>query len=135
MAADLNHVALVGRLTRDVETRTTASGQEIQNMRLAVTSRRKAGETWEDQPNYFDVVMFGGERVKGYLVKGKQLAVSGRLAWREWVTSDGSKRQSVEVVAHDVQLLGGKDAVSGGAADDLPVSVGRSSRAPDDIPF
>lgn len=134
MAADTNSVTIVGRLTRDTETR-QAGATEIQSMRLASTSRRKVNGEWQDVPGYYDVTMFGGERVKQYLVKGKQLAITGRLSWREYEKSDGTKVQAVEIIAENLQLLGGGEQ-SSSPASDLPVSPAARPAAPDDsIPF
>lgn len=107
MSADLNSVTLVGRLTRDAEQRVWGE-QTIQSLRLAVTSRGKKGDQWEDRSNYFDVTLFGREGLSQYLTKGTRIGVAGRLQWREWQAQDGSKRQAVEVVANDVQLLDGR---------------------------
>lgn len=120
MAADANAVFIIGRLTRDAETR-QAGATEIQSMRLASTARRKVNGEWQDVPGYYEVTMFGGERVKQYLVKGKQIAVTGRLSWREYEKSDGTKVQTVEIIANDLQLLGGgQDTPAAPAEDDVP---------------
>lgn len=113
MAEDLNTVALVGRLTRDVEVR-QAGGTNALSMRLAVTSRKKVGETWTDVSNFFDVTHFSkAEGLIPLLTKGRQVAIRGRLAWREWESGDGTRRQAVEVVTESLQLLSeGKGAVS-----------------------
>ena len=127
MASDLNHVSLIGRLTRDPELRQMPSGDGVLSMRLAVSSRTKRGDSWEDVPNYFDVTMFGrrADTLAEYLSKGSRVGIDGRLSWREWTDKEGSKRQSVEVIANDLFLLDGKrDAGHGGPA---PV--------PDDVPF
>lgn len=160
MAADLNRVTLVGRLTRDPELRHTAGGQAICSMRLAVTSRgRDEGGNWTDKSNFFDVTVFGrqAETSTNYLAKGRRIGVDGRLSWREWEAQDGGKRQSVEVIANDIFFLdsrgdgdGGGGGWSGGggggakgwsqpaAPADLPVDTS-DMRPPtaddDDIPF
>src|SRR4051794_38080192 len=87
-------------------------------MRVAVNSRRKdqSGQ-WVDKPNYFDVVVFGGqgENCANYLSKGRPVAVEGRLDWREWEAKDGSgKRQAVQIIANTVQFLGSRDGSGGG---------------------
>lgn len=110
MAADLNRVALVGRLTRDPELRHTAGGNAVCGMRIAVTSRGPKGDgskEWEDKPNFFDVTVFGrqAEAAATYLTKGRRIGVDGRLTWREWEDKSGGKRQAVEVVANDVFFL------------------------------
>lgn len=112
MPADLNRVTLVGRLTRDPELRHSTSGQAIANMRLAVSSRgRDDAGNWADKGNFFDVTVFGkqAETAKDYLSKGRRVGVDGRLSWREWEAQDGSKRQSVEVIANDVYFLDSRD--------------------------
>jgi single-strand DNA-binding protein len=85
-------------------------------MRIAVNSRRKdeSGQ-WVDKPNYFDVTVWGaqGEAASEYLSKGSAVAVDGRLEHREWQTTDGGKRENVEIVASVVQFLG-----SGSQSDD-----------------
>jgi single-strand DNA-binding protein len=158
--ADLNRVTLVGRLTRDPELRHTQGGDPVCSIRLAVSSRsRDEGGNWGDRSNYFDVTVFGrqAETASTYLAKGRRIGVDGRLSWREWQAQDGTKRQSVEVIANDVFFLdsrgeGGGEGGGGGyqqgagwsggagGGGDLPVD--RSDMEPakpaaddDDIPF
>jgi single-strand DNA-binding protein len=136
----INRVVLTGNLTRDAELKQTSGGMAIVKMRLAVNDRRKNAQTgqWEDSPNYIDVTMFGsrGEAVSRFLGKGKQIAVEGKLRWSEWETPAGEKRSKVEVVADDIELLGGRD--NGGAA---PRAVSAAADEPvaefdcEDIPF
>jgi len=156
MPADLNRVTLVGRLTRDPELRHTGAGDPICSIRLAVSSRaRDEGGNWGDRSNYFDVTVFGrqAQTAADYLAKGRRIGVDGRLSWREWQAQDGSKRQSVEVIANDLFFLdsrgeggGGGEAQAGGwsapasGGGDLPVDRSDMQPAPataadDDIPF
>ena len=111
-ATNLNVVVVTGNLTRDPELRSLPSGTSVCKLRIAVNSRRKdqSGE-WVDKPNYFDVTVWGaqGENCATYLSKGRPVAVEGRLDWREWEAQDGSKRQSVEIIANSVQFLGSRD--------------------------
>jgi single-strand DNA-binding protein len=134
MSADLNRVTLVGRLTRDPERRQTAAGDPVCSMRLAVTGRARGDDgRWADRPNFFDVTAFGrsAEAAGAHLAKGRRVGIDGRLSWREWEASDGSRRQAVEVVAADVHFLdapreqGSPEPVpaaadAGGSDDDLP---------------
>jgi len=129
MPADLNRVNLVGRLTRDPEMRSLPSGDPVMSMRLAVSSRqREADGQWGDRSNYFDVTLFGrrAEAVSSYLAKGSRIGIDGRLSWREWQAQDGSKRQSVEIIANDLFLLDGRREESremvgaGAGAEDAP---------------
>jgi single-strand DNA-binding protein len=105
---DINHVILVGRLTRDAELKHTASGQPVCKFSIAVNRRKKTGEVWEDEANFFDIVLWGrqGESLNQYLIKGKQVAIDGELRQDRW-DQDGQKRSKVEIVAGTLQLLGG----------------------------
>ena len=149
MAANINRVVLVGNLTRDPELRHTPSGTAVCSLRVAVNSRRK-DETgqWADKPNYFTVSVFGNqaESCAQFLARGRAVAVDGRLDWREWQAQDGSKRESVEVVAESVQFLGGRgeDAPGGAGGGNQFVPAGATATADadfgggsadDDIPF
>lgn len=108
MANDINHVVLVGRLTRDAELRYTNAGMAISKFSIAVNRRKRSGEQWEDEASFFDVTYFGkaAEAVNQYLGKGKQIAVDGELRQNRW-EQDGQARSKVEIVANQVQLLGG----------------------------
>src|SRR5436309_1731276 len=117
---NLNVVCVTGNLTKDPELRSTPNGTSVCKLRVAVNSRRKDGQTgeWVDKPNYFDVTVWGaqGENCANYLSKGRPVAVDGRLDWREWEAQDGSKRQSIEIIADSVQFLGSRDG-SGGSGN------------------
>jgi len=148
-ATNINRVTITGNLTRDPELRSTPSGTAVCSLRVAVNSRRKDGESgqWVDKPNYFDVTVWGaqGENCSQYLSKGRPVAIDGRLNWREWDAQDGSKRQSVDIIADSVQFLGSREGApqqNGVAEPDLPASTSDFQEAPvggggsdDDIPF
>jgi len=157
-ASNVNVVVITGNLTKDPELRSTGGGTPVCELRVAVNSRRKDGQSgqWVDKPNYFDVVVWGaqGENCANYLAKGRPIAVEGRLDWREWEAKDGSgKRQAVQIVANSVQFLGSRDgsgAQSGGdngggftsPSSDVPVdnsdfapTGGGGGGSEDDIPF
>lgn len=106
--ADVNHVVLIGRLTRDSELKYTANGMPVCKFAIAINKRRKQGEQWVDEANFFDIVLWGrsGESLNQYLVKGKQVAIEGELHQNRW-EQDGQARSKVEIVATNVQLLGG----------------------------
>jgi single-strand DNA-binding protein len=117
-ASNVNVVVITGNLTQDPELRHTGGGTAVCELRVAVNSRRKNGQTgeWEDKPNYFNVTVWGaqGENCANYLSKGRPVAVEGRLDWREWEAKDGSgKRQAVSIVANTVQFLGSRDGAGG----------------------
>ncbi|MDR2246216.1 MAG: single-stranded DNA-binding protein [Treponema sp.] len=113
--ADINHVVLVGRLTRDAELKYTAGGQAVCKFSLAINRRRKSGEQWVDEANFFDIVLWGrqGEALNQYLVKGKQVGIDGELRQDRW-EQDGQNRSKVEIVANNLQLLGGGPGGGGG---------------------
>ena len=106
--ADINHVVLVGRLTRDAELKYTAGGQAVCKFSLALNRQRKNGDQWVEEAHFFDIVVWGrqGEALNQYLVKGKQVVVDGELRQNRW-EQDGQSRSKVEIVANNIQLLGG----------------------------
>jgi single-strand DNA-binding protein len=106
--ADLNHVVLIGRLTRDAELKYTANGQAVSKFSIAVNRRRKNGDQWVDEANFFDIVVWGrqGESLNQYLIKGKLVGIDGELRQDRW-EQDGQNRSKVEIVANNLQLLGG----------------------------
>jgi single-strand DNA-binding protein len=143
--ANINRVVLVGNLTRDPELRHTPSGMAVCKLRVAVNTRQKDQATgqWGDKPNYFDVTVWGnqGESCAQFLSKGRPVAIDGRLDWREWDAQDGTKRQAVEIIADNVQFLGGRQE---GEAENRYVPAGAGAAADadfgpagadDDIPF
>ena len=152
-STNLNRVVMTGNLTRDPELRTLPnSGMSVCKLRIACNTRRKdqASGEWVDKPNYFDVTVWGaqGENCSTYLSKGRPVAIDGRLEWREWQAQDGTKRQSVEIIADSVQFLGSRDAAAGAgngfaAQSDVPADTSDfESTEPagiaagdDDIPF
>jgi single-strand DNA-binding protein len=114
--ADLNHVVLIGRLTRDAELKYTANGQAVCKFSIAVNRRKKSGDQWVDEANFFDIVLWGrqGESLNQYLVKGKLVGVDGELRQDRW-EQEGQNRSKVEVVANNIQLLGGGPGGGGGS--------------------
>jgi len=115
--ADINQVVLIGRLTRDAELKYTTSGQAVCKFSIAVNRARKNGEQWEEEPNFFDIVLWGkrGEALAQYLLKGKPVGVEGELRQDRW-QQDGQNRSKVEIVANNIQLLGGNPGGPGPAS-------------------
>jgi single-strand DNA-binding protein len=105
---DLNHVVLIGRLTRDAELTYAAGGQAVCKFSIAVNRRRKNGEQWVDEVSFFAIVVWGGqgETLNRYLIKGKLVGIDGELRQDRW-EQDGQSRSKVEIVANNLQLLGG----------------------------
>jgi single-strand DNA-binding protein len=148
---NINRVVLTGNLTRDPEMSVTGGGLSICKLGIAVNTRRKSGDTWEEKPNYFRVTVFGrqAESCGQYLKKGRPVAIDGRLEWSQW-ERDGQKRESVDIIADTVQFLGGRDDAGNGngfsssvraTESDVPIDTGDFEAAPvaaaadDDIPF
>lgn len=111
MAKGFNKVILMGNLTRDVEVRTTSSGQSVASFSLAVTRSWKGQDgQQQDQTSFINCVAWGkaGEIIAQYTSKGSSLLVSGRLDQRSYEDKDGNKRQAVEVVVEDFNFTGGR---------------------------
>ena len=109
MAKGVNKVILMGNLTRDVEVRTTASGQSVANFSLAVSrSWRGQDGQQQDQTSFINCVAWGkvGDIIAQYVHKGSPLLVSGRLDQRSYQDKDGNKRSAVEVVVEDFNFVG-----------------------------
>lgn len=111
--ADINHVTLVGRLTRDAELKYTNSGQAVSNIALAVNQRRRRDDQWVEEAHYFDCVVWGrtAEVLNQYLVKGKQIGIEGQLRQNRW-EQEGRTRSRVEISVNNVQLLGSRNDVA-----------------------
>lgn len=116
--ADVNHVVLIGRLTRDAELKFTSGGMAVCKFSVAVNRRAKNGDQWTEEAHFFDITLFGkaGEAINQYLVKGKQVAVDGELRQDRW-EKDGQNFSKVYVVANNIQLLGGGSGGGYGGGD------------------
>lgn len=104
----VNSVTLAGNLTRDPELRTTQSGSAVLSMGIAVNERRKdASGNWVDNPQFFDLTMFGNraEKIAPYLTKGTKVTVQGRLHYSSWQAQDGSKRSKVDVIVDEIEFM------------------------------
>ena len=146
--ASLNRVILIGNLTRDPELRFTPSGSPVAGFGLAVnrTYTNKQGEKVENV-DFFNIVVWAklAELCAEYLKKGRPVALEGRLQSRSWETEEGQKRSVVEVVAENVQFLGGGQGQGGQGTGErsqaAPAAAGRSESPVeeidlgDDIPF
>lgn len=127
MAKDFNQAIVMGNLTRDPELRTTPGGQSVAT--FAVATNRSwndpSGER-KDAVEYHDVVAWGklGELAANYLSKGRKVLVVGRLQTRSWEGQDGAKRQRTEIVANDINFVGGAgDTPDGGVSNSEPITT------------
>ena len=100
----LNHITIMGRLTRDVELRRTGSGIAVASFTVAVDRDFGNRDGGERETDFIDCVAWRqtGEFVSKYFTKGSMIVVSGRLQIRNWNDKDGNKRRSAEVVADNV---------------------------------
>lgn len=100
----LNHIVIMGRLTRDPELRRTQSGTAVASFTVAVDRDFSGRDGGEKQTDFIDCVAWRqtGEFVSKYFQKGSMAVVSGRLQLRDWQDRDGNKRRSAEVVADNV---------------------------------
>ena len=131
MARGINQVILMGRLTRDPEVRTTASGKSVTSFSLAVD---RGGQ--DDQADFFDITAWEktGELVAQYLSKGRRCLVQGRLRQDSWDDKEtGKKRSRVEVTAFDVTFLDGPNGDGGSSAPAPSASKQTKDVAPEDI--
>ena len=100
----LNHITIMGRLTRDPELRRTGSGTAVASFTLAVDRDFAPRDGGERETDFIDCVAWRqtGEFVSKYFTKGRMAVVSGRLQIRSWTDKDGNKRRTAEVVADNV---------------------------------
>ena len=151
MARGINKVILVGNLGKDPETRYMPSGKAVTNFSIATSESWKDKQTGEqkEQTEWHNIVMYDrlAEIAAEYLRKGSQVYVEGRLRTRKWQDKEGRDRYTTEIIANEMQMLGGRGGAGGGMgtesrAEPRPApSTERGSAAPardefdDDIPF
>ena len=147
MARGINKVILVGNLGADPETRYMPSGSAVTNIRVATTESWKDKDTGDQQERteWHSVAFFGrlAEIVAEYLRKGSQVYIEGKLRTRKWQDREGNDRWSTEVVANEMQMLGGRPGSNAPAQAPAPAAAQVGADAPqpppgefaDDIPF
>ena len=114
----LNHIVIMGRLTRDPELRRTGTGVAVASFTVAVDRDFGGREGGEKETDFIDCVAWRqtGEFVSKYFTKGRMIVVSGRLQIRSWTDKDGNKRRTAEVVADNCYFGDSKrDGDSGSA--------------------
>ncbi|HZW59077.1 MAG TPA: single-stranded DNA-binding protein [Woeseiaceae bacterium] len=147
MARGINKVIVVGNLGQDPETRYMPSGAAVTNMTVATNETWKDKQTGEqkERTEWHRVAMFGrlAEIAAEYLRKGSQVYIEGKLRTRKWQDKQGQDRYTTEIIADEMQMLGGGRGGSGGGAPSSQGSSSPSGPAPgpdgddfdDDIPF
>ncbi len=166
MARGVNKVILVGNLGADPETRSMPSGMTVTNIRIATSEswKDKASGAQQERTEWHSIALFGrlGEIAAEYLRKGSQVFVEGKLRTRKWQDKQGNDRFTTEIIADNMQMLGGRaggaGAMGGGAErasgamgggergggangpprddyDQSPAPAGGKEDFDDDIPF
>jgi single-strand DNA-binding protein len=152
MSRGINKVILIGHLGADPETRAMPSGMTVANLRLATSENWKDKQSGEQQERteWHNVAMFGrlAEIAGEYLRKGSQVYIEGRLRTRKWQDKSGADRYTTEIVANDMQMIGGRGGAAGGGeprersapAESSAATAGAGAGAgaedfDDDIPF
>jgi single-strand DNA-binding protein len=155
MARGVNKVILVGNLGADPETRSMPSGMTVTNIRIATSEswKDKASGAQQERTEWHSIALFGrlGEIAAEYLRKGSQVFVEGKLRTRKWQDKQGNDRFTTEIIADNMQMLGGRGGGAGatgggerGAAagapprddfDQSPAPAGGKEEFDDDIPF
>ena len=144
MARGVNKVILIGNLGADPETRYTASGSAVTNIRLATTDSwldKQSGER-QERTEWHRVVFFGrlAEIAAEYLRKGSQCYVEGQIRTNKWQGQDGQDRYTTKIIASEMQMLGGRGGGPGAAPsrgrDEAPGSAwpSREPAGPSPVP-
>jgi single-strand DNA-binding protein len=144
--ASVNKVILVGNVGRDPELRYTQSGQPVASFSVATNERFKDKDgNWKDRTEWHRIVAWArlAEICGEYLKKGSPVYIEGRIQTRDWEDKEGNKRQTTEIIALSMQMLGrrgeaggpsaGDESQAGGGGGGDPLS--QSSGADDEIPF
>ena len=157
MARGVNKVILVGNLGGDPETRSMPSGMTVTNIRIATSEswKDKASGAQQERTEWHSIALFGrlGEIAAEYLRKGSQVFIEGKLRTRKWQDKQGNDRFTTEIIADNMQMLGGRGGRWRAAAwaveraapsarapprddyDQSPAPAGGKEDFDDDIPF
>ena len=118
MARGVNKVILIGNLGADPETRSMPSGMTVANLRIATSESWKDKQSGEqkERTEWHSVALFGrlGEVAAEYLRKGSQVYIEGALRTRKWQDKEGRDRYTTEIIASDMQMVGGRGGAGGG---------------------
>ena len=131
MARGVNKVIIIGNLGADPETRAMPSGSSVANLRIATTEswRDKQSGEQQERTEWHRVALFGrlAEGAGEYLRKGSQVYIEGSLRTRKWQDKQGNERYTTEIVANDMQMLGGRGGAGGGGGGGGGSSAPRES--------
>lgn len=129
--ASVNKVILVGNLGRDPEIRYLPSGEPVANITIATSSKYK-GKTGEmvEETEWHRVTFFGklAEIVGQYLKKGRSVYVEGRIKTRKYTDKDGIEKYATDIIANEMQMLGGREGMGEPSGDEGYAGGGGYSR-------
>ena len=121
MARGINKVILVGNLGADPDTRYMPSGKAVTNVRVATSESWKDRTTgdMQERTEWHSVVMYDklGEIAAEYLRKGSQVYIEGKIRTRKWQDKEGKDRYTTEIIADQMQMLGGRGGGGGGSSE------------------
>lgn len=126
----LNHITIMGRLTKDPELRRTGSGIAVASFTVAVDRDYSDKDSGEKETDFIDCVAWRqtGEFVSKYFTKGRMIVVDGRLQIRGWTDKDGNKRRNAEIIANSLYFADSKKT----AGDQQFVEIAEDDS---DLPF
>jgi single-strand DNA-binding protein len=131
--ASVNKVILIGNLGRDPEVRYTPSGGAVCNVTVATSRSWKSKESGEkvEETEWHRVVFYDrlAEIAGEYLKKGRSIYVEGRLKTRKWTDKDGAEKYTTEIIANEMNMLGGREGMGGGAGGDEEGGGGYGERS------
>ncbi len=130
MARGVNKVILVGNLGNDPETKYTQGGMAVTKVSLATSSVRKDKEgNTQERTEWHRVTFFGklGEIAGEYLRKGSQVYVEGSIRYDKYTGQDGVEKYTTDIIADEMQMLGGRGEGGGGASAERPARAPRES--------
>lgn len=134
---DINRVILIGRLTKDLEVKYTSNGAAIGNGSIAVSRTVKQAEGYAASASFFDFKIFGKlcESLRGYMTKGKQVAIDGYLKQETWQGNDGSRKSRIIIGVDDIELLGSSSRQESGNTGYKAQTASSEEDFPEDLPF
>ena len=125
MAKGVNKVFLLGYLGQDPDVKNTQGGAVVATLSLATNYSVKEGDNWVEKVEWHRVVVFGklAEVCRDYLQKGSQVYIEGRLQTRKWQDQQGQDRWTTEIIANELQMVGGKGNGNGENRGQPPVAT------------
>lgn len=138
--SDLNKVMIIGRLGKDPETRYMQNGKAVTNFSVATSERWKKDGEKQERTEWHNVSAFDklAEICGEYLRKGSQVFIEGKLQTRKWSDKEGKDRYTTEIIAQQMQMLGGRSQSERPQRPDSPTPASRDAHDEgfdDDIPF